>query len=241
MATIHLVLQGKGGVGKSLAASLLTQHHLNCEIVTICFDTDPVNKTFAGYKTYTVKIIDILKDGNMNEREFDRLIELLTNAPENSAVIIDNGASTFIPLCAYIKENDVVAYLEGLGHKVMFHSIVTGGQAIVDTMNGLEALVKNFPETPVTVWKNEFFGKVEMNGKTFEETNLYNENIHRIHAIITLEEMRKETFGRDFGQMLKLRLTFAEALADPSFSIMSRQRLTILWKRINEQIQKANL
>ena len=30
MATINFVLQGKGGVGKSLVATLLTQHYREC-------------------------------------------------------------------------------------------------------------------------------------------------------------------------------------------------------------------
>jgi Mrp family chromosome partitioning ATPase len=47
--TIHLTLQGKGGVGKSLVASILAQYfrHRGAEIH--CLDTDPVNQTFSRY------------------------------------------------------------------------------------------------------------------------------------------------------------------------------------------------
>jgi hypothetical protein len=47
--TIHLTLQGKGGVGKSLVASILAQYfrHRNAEIH--CLDTDPVNQTLSQY------------------------------------------------------------------------------------------------------------------------------------------------------------------------------------------------
>jgi CO dehydrogenase nickel-insertion accessory protein CooC1 len=54
MTKIHLVLQGKGGVGKSLVASLVTQYFVkqnNGEPI-FCADTDPVNRTFAGYKSF---------------------------------------------------------------------------------------------------------------------------------------------------------------------------------------------
>ena len=46
---IHLTLQGKGGVGKSLVASILAQYfrHRGAEIH--CLDTDPVNQTFSQY------------------------------------------------------------------------------------------------------------------------------------------------------------------------------------------------
>ncbi|MBT4931870.1 MAG: conjugal transfer protein TraL [Rhodospirillaceae bacterium] len=241
MATINFVLQGKGGVGKSLVASLLTQHYMKREIATICFDTDPVNKTFASYNAFNVRTIDILNDGIICVQEFDNLVETLIEAPEDSAVIIDNGASTFLPLCAYLNDNDVVPFLEKLGHSVMFHSVVTGGQALIDTMSGLEALFVNFPDTPATVWLNEYFGKTEMNGTTFSETKLCNNPKHKIHALITIAELNKHTFGYDFENMLKKRLSFAEALADPKFTIMTRQRLVMTWRAINEQITQANL
>lgn len=241
MATINFVLQGKGGVGKSLVATLLTQHYREREIATICFDTDPVNKTFTSYKAFNVRTIDILNDGIINVQEFDNLVETLIEAPEDTAVIIDNGASTFLPLCAYLNENDIVPFLENLGHRVMFHSVVTGGQALIDTMNGLKALCVNFPDTPVTVWLNEYFGKPEMNGKTFAETRLCNDPKHKIHALVTLAELRKETFGYNFEQMLKKRLSFAEAMLDTKFDIMARQRLIMTWRAMNEQINRANL
>ena len=45
--TIHLTLQGKGGVGKSLVAAILAQffRHRGAEIH--CLDTDPVNHELA--------------------------------------------------------------------------------------------------------------------------------------------------------------------------------------------------
>ena len=43
MATIHFILQGKGGVGKSMIASMLYQALLHYEKEVQAFDTDPVN------------------------------------------------------------------------------------------------------------------------------------------------------------------------------------------------------
>ena len=39
----HFVLQGKGGVGKSFIASLITQYLTEKGRLEACFDTDPVN------------------------------------------------------------------------------------------------------------------------------------------------------------------------------------------------------
>jgi len=45
MATIHFILQGKGGVGKSLIAALLAQYLHGRGLEVYCFDTDPINAT----------------------------------------------------------------------------------------------------------------------------------------------------------------------------------------------------
>ena len=50
MAKINMVLQGKGGVGKSFVASTLAQYMKNKGEEPLCIDTDPVNTTFAATK-----------------------------------------------------------------------------------------------------------------------------------------------------------------------------------------------
>lgn len=49
MATIHFILQGKGGVGKSMIAAFLYQAEWDTGKSVEAFDTDPVNATLAGY------------------------------------------------------------------------------------------------------------------------------------------------------------------------------------------------
>ena len=47
--SVHMVMQGKGGVGKSFIAMLLAQHFKRNGDSVICADTDPVNRTFSKY------------------------------------------------------------------------------------------------------------------------------------------------------------------------------------------------
>lgn len=56
-------------------------------------------------------------------------------------------------------ENGVVETLTKAGHQVIIHTVITGGQALNDTMNGFEVLIANFPKVPVVVWQNEFWEK----------------------------------------------------------------------------------
>lgn len=240
MATIHFVLQGKGGVGKSLIASLLAQHYQNQGVETMCFDTDPVNKTFASFKALNVRPVDILDNGRVIESAFDGFIEKIIQAPDDTTIIIDNGASTFLPLCAYLKDNGIFPFLRDNGHDMMMHTVVTGGQGILDTMNGLQALTVNFPDVPVVVWLNEYFGKTEMNGVSVEDSKVI-QNAENIHAFIRLKELLKDTFGHNFARMLKERKTFSEALASTDFTIMCRQRLVMIQRDIAAQIDQAHL
>jgi anion-transporting ArsA/GET3 family ATPase len=54
MAKIHMVLQGKGGVGKSMIAATIAQYKAGKGQKPLCIDTDPVNATFEGYKALNV-------------------------------------------------------------------------------------------------------------------------------------------------------------------------------------------
>lgn len=129
MAKIHFLQQGKGGVGKSMIAVMLYQALQRMGKDVVAFDTDPVNATFAGFKEFDVKRIEVLKNGDVNSREFDRLIDAIAELPEETHAIIDNGASSFLALNSYIKDNAIVDVLAEEGHQVFMHTVITGGQA----------------------------------------------------------------------------------------------------------------
>ena len=69
--SIHLTLQGKGGVGKSLIASILAQYFVERHREIICIDTDPVNRTLFQYKALNVTRLELLRDGRLDPRVFD--------------------------------------------------------------------------------------------------------------------------------------------------------------------------
>ncbi|MGD0669967.1 MAG: hypothetical protein ABSB23_20700 [Bryobacteraceae bacterium] len=110
---IHLTLQGKGGVGKSLVASILAQYFRHHDAEIHCLDTDPVNQTFSQYAELGAEHLALMHDGKIDSRGFDMLMERLFT--ENGIFIVDNGASTFIPLWSYIVENNVLELLRAAG------------------------------------------------------------------------------------------------------------------------------
>ena len=234
MATIHFVLQGKGGVGKSMIASFIAQYKLSKGKLPLCLDTDPVNASFEAYKSLKVQCLSIMQGDEIDPRSFDHLIELVANTKVD--VVIDNGASTFVPLSAYLLSNHVPALLHGMGHQLVVHTVVTGGQAQSDTLHGLTQLVKQFPtDVQFVVWLNPYWGPIENEGKPFEQMKAYTAHKDRVSAILRLPDLKKETFGRDLSDMLQNHLTFDEAIALPSLTIMTRQRLSIIKKQLFEQ------
>jgi len=227
MAKVHLVLQGKGGVGKSVIAALIAQYKANKGQTPVCVDTDPVNATFEGYQSLNVKRLNILEEDEINTRNFDALVELIATSKDD--VIIDNGASSFVPLSHYLISNEVPALLQDMGHEMVVHTVIAGSQSLLDTINGFSQLVSQFPaESLFVVWLNPYWGPIEHQGKTFEQMKAYTNNKARVTAIIDMPKLKDETYGRDFAEMLENRKTFAEALEDSSLSIMTRQRLKIV-------------
>jgi CobQ/CobB/MinD/ParA nucleotide binding domain len=235
MATVHLVLQGKGGVGKSFIAAAIAQYKLQRGGHPVCIDTDPVNATFSGYKSIGAKHLQILDGNEINTRNFDALVEHIAAA--NDDVIIDNGASSFVPLSHYLISNQVPALLKDMGRSLVIHTVVTGGQALLDTTSGFSHVVSQFSDDAAfVVWLNSYWGPVELEGKSFEQMKVYITHRARVSGIVRIPSLKAETYGRDLSDMLQSRLTFEEALSMPSLTIMTRQRLKIIQDQLYAQI-----
>lgn len=236
MKNVHLTLQGKGGVGKSLVTSLIAQYHQEKGRSTINLDTDPVNASFEGYRALGVRRIELL-DGEqkLNTRNFDQLMEMVLT--EDADFIVDNGASSFLPLSAYMVENEVPQLITASGKQLVIHSVVTGGQALLETLSGLARLAEQMPpEARIIVWLNEYFGDIEADGKTFEQMRVYDRHKARISGLVLVARLSSDTFAKDFAMMLDRKLTFAEAASAPEFGLMAKQRLAMIKKAIFQQL-----
>jgi 6-phosphogluconolactonase/glucosamine-6-phosphate isomerase/deaminase len=161
-------------------------------------------------------------------------------ATSKDDVVIDNGASSFVQLSHYLITNQVPALLADMGHALVVHTVITGGQALLDTVNGFSQLASQFPANAIfIVWLNPYWGPVEHEGKAFEQLKAYNTHKARVSAIVKIPTLKEETYGRDLSDMLKERLTFDEALAMPSLTIMTRQRLKIVKSQLFDQLDTA--
>ena len=241
---IHIILQGKGGVGKTLIAYYMAQYFQNKDIKLTCIDTDPVNRSFSQYKALNVQPLELMEKNEINTRNFDKLIEdILSSENDTQTMIIDNGASSFVPFCSYMAQNQIIQILKDAGHEVIIHTVITGGPALLDTSHALEALCFSFPEVPIVLWLNEYFGSLEIKGKSFEDSKVYKKlsEADRISGIIKLPSLHKQTFLHDLEVMLAAKMTFAEAAESPDFFVMAKQRLKQTWRFLTTEMETAKL
>ena len=232
--------QGKGGVGKSVIASFLYQvlKHLGKDVVG--FDTDPVNSSLFGYKEFNVVRVDIVREGEVDVTAFDMLLEKFDALPEGAHAIVDNGASSFLALNNYIQDIGLIERLEEMDHRTFFHSVVTGGQAISETISGLKVLADGFPSTPIVVWLNPYFGEIRLDGKTFEEFKIYQEYARQFHAIMHMPRVNRDTLGKDLAELLGKHQSFVNGINSCQY-IAVRFRLKRYWEQLISMVEQSGL
>jgi hypothetical protein len=234
---IDMVLQGKGGIHKSFVASVITQYRQHAGQTVHAFDTDPVNETMLSIPGLHAEAAGIVDGDALDIEKTDAFIERLLQT--DGHIVIDNGSASFLPISLYLIENGISEVLETAGRDLVLHVVLTGGQAMVDTLRGWDALIRDFPAgARFVVWKNEFWGPVSAGGVPLEEMQGYRKAEDRVIGIVQLRELNTKTFGANLRKMLAMKLTFAEALAPEGspFNTVERQRLTMIRRELFDQL-----
>ncbi|HEY5800880.1 MAG TPA: hypothetical protein VIT92_11710 [Burkholderiaceae bacterium] len=237
--TVHFILQGKGGIGKTLVSTLLAQWiQPKDDLPLRCFDTDQENATFSRYKALHVKHVPVMTDDrNIDPKRFDSLMIELLETEGNC--VIDNGANTFSPLMAYLIENDAFAMLQDAGREVYIHTIVGGGDTLHDTAAGFVSTARS-TQVPLVLWENQHFGLLQSAaGKQFTESQTYQDNSSRVRGRVVLAPRNPDTFGADLKKLNIARLTMQEALASDKFNIMEKQRVKVVFRDVFEQLDNV--
>ena len=235
--TLHVVLQGKDGIGKTVVALLLSQRIEETGRPVVLVDADAVHASLSRLAATRPERLSLVAGDTTGTRALDRCIDKLP--PEDADIVVDTGAAGFMPLGRYLVGNDTAAGMSEAGHDVVVHVVVTGGPGMLDTMKGLDAVARNFPpRIRIVVWLNEYFGPiVNASGKPFEELPVYTGNRERIFALVRLP-MLSEQASADLHMMFDKRLTFARALVRNNTNVLSVQKSRLfrirqaLWPQI---------
>lgn len=236
--TVHFILQGKGGVGKSFIAALLAQYFRDRGAALAAFDTDQENTTFAHYKALAVRHVPVMTEARtIDPKRFDHLIEQIL--AEDATFVVDNGANTFSPLLAYMVENSIAEFLSDSGKRVFVHTIVGGGDTLVDTAKGLKSIAEGLELVPLVLWLNAHFGDLTTtDGKEFVDTPLFARQQERMRGVVVLKERNPQTFGDDIRKMNIARLTVQEVMGSTDFTVMEKQRIRMVAADVYRQLEK---
>ncbi len=238
MTQVHCVLHAKGGVGKSLVAALLAQYLAHAGAEPLCIDADPLHATLARYAGLAVRPLPWHAGNALDARAFDTLLQWAAEATQ--AVVIDTSASIHLPLRHYLASARAQPRLARMRHGWVLHTVVPGGPAFLESVNGLAQLLADWPAgTRCVLWLNPYWGALAHAGQGIEALAAYRAQRQRIAALLHLPTLRPQTDGRALAALLARHMTFAQALAMPAFGILERQRLRQLQRALFAQLDMA--
>lgn len=231
--SVHFVLQGKGGIGKTLVSALIAQWIEEKRPGTLRgFDTDQENATFHSYQGLNVELVDVMNsDRTINRKMFDKMLLAVLDSDKNT--VIDNGANTFSPLMSYLMENSFLDMLQETGKKVYIHTIIGGGDNLKDTTAGFVSLAKQ-TNCPMVVWLNENASWGSTDG--FIDSDLFANNSAHVRGVVLLQARNSDTFGDDIRRMNKSRMTLKQIMADSSFNVLERSRLSTVVRDVFKKL-----
>ena len=235
---IHIVLQGKGGVGKSFVALHLAQYFADQGLPTAVFDSDPATPTLSNYQALRVQYINLMADDDLDITQFDFLANEIVDASKR-VVVLDTGSSNFLPMVSYLRSNNVLEVFSGMGRHVVIHSVLVGGASARETLAGLVSTAEGLAADGYVAWLNSLYGPVVFDGKQFEETKAFGMIKDKLTGVVRIKQRGSGGSVLHLNamrEMTRRHLTYKEVLASPEFSIWDRQRLRDAQREVNDQL-----
>jgi hypothetical protein len=235
---VHTILAPKGGCGKTFVASLIAQALQERGEPVVCFDTDRENASLRDIPALKAEPVSLFlpNSDEIDVHAMDGMTERMLS--EDSNFVLDNGATSFAPLSRYLVQDGIADAVAEGGKKMVVHTIIAGGQELVQTGRGFDSVASQFPASAdMVLWLNEHHGPVDgTDGTSFEQTPLYQKHMGRVLAVVRLARQHPGTFGANLADMLKQGLTFAEADQSSAFFVIAKQRLLQVWRPIRDQL-----
>jgi len=236
---IHIVLQGKDGVGKSFAALHLAQYFGDHGVPTAVFDSNPLTPGLANYQALGARYIDCMLDDGLRPTQFDTLANEILAASRH-LVVLDTGSASFFPMLGYLKCHGVLQAFSELGRHVVIHSVLVGGAGARETLGGLVSMVENLDADGYVAWLNSHLGTVTFDGKQFEETKAFGRTKNKLIGIVRGKQRagtNQILHLKAVGEMMRRHLTYKEAFATPEIWLWDRQRLAEARREVNGQLR----
>lgn len=215
---LHMFMQAKGGVGKSFCACMLAQYLRNKGSALTVYDSDPSNASLCAFSGLRAVYVDVLQnEQTVAVGGLDRMVEfldpvVLSSIPDQVYnVILDIGASNFIPTVSYLTQNRAFDYFQAQGFEVFVHMPIVGGDPFFDCISCFSDLTQKMPHAKFILWINNYPVRVFKGKRTFEELLEYQENQDKVFGIINLPQFEESTFGKTLKYFLDANKLFTEA------------------------------
>ncbi|NRA71972.1 MAG: AAA family ATPase [Gammaproteobacteria bacterium] len=248
MATMHISMGEKGGIGKSQSCIFLAQGLMNAGRKVALIDLDPATSALVKYKGLDVIVIDNMINPDTKDIDpsrFDELIEIANSRTELDDIIIDSGASNCIQFFNYIARNDAIELFELEGHRAIIHTVLQGGDNQETTLKTLTKIFELFPDAKKILWANEYIHKMKFPGKKANEflgadaimqQPAAKAGLGSVLAIFKLPFLIPNTEAPQINKMNELGILFSEVRGSDIFKIAEKHRLDKFSKIVLGQI-----
>lgn len=222
MKKLDLILNGKGGVGKSFFAINFIQFLKDRSIKHVAVDTDNENSTLKRFHP-EANFLDLATKSAVDP--------IFAELNENSLVIVDCRAASTDIFIRYFAKFDVFDVLKNLDASL---TIILPVNNDPDSLNQIQILTDKFKDKAnYVIVKNRFFG---------EQFEIYDDSKTRIRLLDDLNGKEIEMPLLDDWLVVALNQsadTITKALRSHKFVVMDRQRLVIWQRDFNSQIKSA--
>lgn len=238
--TAHVVAAKKGGIGKTLSASMFAQYLRAAGISVEAVDADPQAPKLSLIKALNAPLLPLIEHGEIKQSAFDPTFSHIIQS--KTATLIDTGSGAFLPILKYMRDNQLFNLLQQVKKQLYFHVIVISGPEKMNTAQGAAELLEKTKGTgtKVVIWQNERNGIPVFDGKSMEETDWYQSNFDQIAGIVKIRDYNNSAFAADFLTMMEENLTYQEIMdgKSESFDFMRQNRINRIFTDVYAELDK---
>lgn len=210
--TVHIVIQNKGGVGKTHVCLLLAQfiEEYCKDIPHRFFDLElPRAKCFSKYQTLNITTFNVTdQQGNIDPGKFDEIFNPIFEGDVTDGVIlIDVGAGLFYEVLRYLSGlSQIIPEIQRNGWRVCIHTVVTGDD-VGNCMAGydqIRTILKGDYHT--VIWLNNYLGMTQ-NAFLGSIFNKYRDDFTRRSIMLPPREKEMENI---FAFIRRYKIRFSD-------------------------------
>lgn len=226
--TIHVILQSKGGAGKTYVAGTLGSFfQLHVPLPLYCYDLDSTNEfSFSSFKSLNVRRLSDIDMETMETdatRFDDAFNQVLEPDMEDGILLLDTGASSYMSVLRYLMETDYpsLAALSEKPWRFLVHIVVSAAD-MKDCTASLQYMHRNLenPYVEYVMWGNEYFGPLD----AFYADNMIKYERFFMDKNVLLPPV-SSSLAPHLKKMRERGMTAREIMEDPELKAIERARV----------------